>query len=71
MSSRNVITTAVNGLASGTPAFNDKAGIPDLDKTAITEIIVTHDQHIRSLTVGLETLVVRNLLIAVISDPLQ
>lgn len=52
MSTRNITTTSAVGEPHGT-AYDDGAGIPDLNKTAITHIVVTYDNgnYIRSLTV--------------------
>lgn len=53
MSTRATTTTSLHGVSQGYESFDDHIGIPDLNKTAITHIVVTHDpgQYIRSLTV--------------------
>lgn len=63
MSNRN-ITTAAEGSVGAGIAFEDSIGLLDLNKTAISRIVVTTDQYIRSLMVSRQTAVLRILLIA-------
>lgn len=69
-SARDMITTDPHGITAGED-FDDKLGIPDLNKTAISRIEVTYDSYIRSLTVGINTVLVRKLLITEILDSLH
>lgn len=54
MSTRNITTTAKHG-STGGAAFDDKVGIPDLNKTAITHIALRYEPggYIRAMTVCL------------------
>lgn len=62
-STRNLTTTGSYGYELGAD-FDDLVGIPNINTTAISRMVVTHDQHIESLTVGFNGIFVRYLLIA-------
>lgn len=60
-STRSLIRTESCG-PSNMKHFSDRGDITNINTTAISRIVVTHDDFIRSLTVGLKTVLVRNLL---------
>lgn len=67
---RNLTTTGTYGMESGTD-FTDLDGIPNINTAAISRIVVTHNSHIQSLTVGFYEVSVWISLIARIKGALQ
>lgn len=52
ISTRKLTATDSYGIEDGAD-FNDLVGIPNINTTAISRIVVRHNQHIASLTVGI------------------
>lgn len=69
-STRKIIKTETIGNQNA-PDFNDGDSIPNINIAAISRIVVMHDRHIQSLTVGFNEGCVRNSLIAWIKGALH